>query len=87
MTHHDPYDESSITFHTAEYDPRFDWRLAEEWAVKYAKPVEWIRRSIAACRDAQVCPSYFRDRYLNGDRSILMHEGVDAASRRMEDRP
>ncbi len=45
-------------------NPMFDWELAEDLAHEFTRPVEWIKRSFLACREAGVSPEYFIDRYL-----------------------
>ena len=45
-------------------NPNFDWELAQSLADEYTRPVEWIKRSIRACREAGESPQYFIDRYL-----------------------
>ena len=45
-------------------NPMFDWELSQRLADKFTRPVEWIKRSIRACREAGESPQYFIDRYL-----------------------
>jgi hypothetical protein len=56
-------------------NPMFDWELAEDLAHEFTRPVEWIKRSISACREAGVSPEYFIDRYILR-KSIPMNEEV-----------
>ena len=57
-------------------NPNFDWELAQSLADKFTRPVEWIKRSIRACREAGESPQYFIDRYLIKT-GIEMNQSVD----------
>ena len=57
-------------------NPMFDWELSQRLADEYTRPVEWIKRSIRACREAGVSPQYFIDRYLIKS-GIEMNQSVD----------
>ncbi len=48
-------------------------------------PLEWVRRGIAACRDAGVEPQYFIDRYLHR-KPIPMDVTVDKSFRELNAR-
>ncbi len=61
-------------------NPMFDWELAEDLAHEFTRPVEWIKRSILACREAGVSPQYFIDRYLI-KKPTPMNKDVDEAFR------
>jgi hypothetical protein len=63
--------------------PAFDWGLAEDLAHEFNKPVEWIERSIRACREAGVSPQYFIDRYLK-KLPISIDREVDECSREIQ---
>ena len=78
-----PYTASNIVIMGASErmsNPMFDWELAEELARDFTCPVDWIRRSILACREADVSPQYFIDRYLH-KKPIEMNRDVDKAAR------
>ena len=64
-------------------NPAFDWELAQQLAEDFRRPPEWIRRSLAACRDAGVEPQYFIDRYLHR-KPIPMDLTVDKYSRELD---
>ncbi len=64
-------------------NPMFDWELAEDLAHEYTSPVEWIKRSIRACREAGITPQYFIDRYLLR-KSLPKNKDVDQASRAIQ---
>ena len=63
-------------------NPAFDWELTQQLAEDFCRPPEWIRRSLAACRDAGVEPQYFIDRYLHR-KPIPMDFTVDKSSREL----
>jgi hypothetical protein len=63
-------------------DPTFDWELAQQLAGDFCRHVEFIERSILACRQAGVSPEYFIDRYLLR-KPIPMNEEVDQAARKL----
>ncbi len=63
-------------------NPMFDWELAEDLAHEFTCPVEWIKRSILACREAGVSPKYFIDRYLL-QKPIPINKEVDQAFREL----
>ena len=68
------------------HDPLvFDYELAVYLARKYHRPLEFITRSIEACRLAGVDPrEYFVPRYLDGDKDIPVNEDVAAISRELQ---
>jgi len=67
-------------------DPEdFDFHLIEKWAREYSRPVEWIRRSVEACRLAGAPLDYFKRRYLDGDRSVPLSQEVDVISQGLQD--
>ena len=66
-------------------NPAFDWELAQQLAGDFCRPLEWVRRGIAACRDAGVEPQYFIDRYLHR-KPIPMDFTVDKSLRELNDR-
>jgi hypothetical protein len=84
----DDYNEDSIQIFREELDPRFDWRLAEEWAQKYKRNASWILRGIMACRECCVSPKWFLNRYLKRIQDEPRREDVEAVHRRLleEDR-
>jgi hypothetical protein len=63
-------------------NPTFDWELAQQLAGDFCRHVEFIERSILACREAGVSPEYFIDRYLLL-KPIPMNEEVDQAFRKL----
>ena len=63
-------------------NPIFDWELAQQLAENFCRPVAWIERGIAACRDAGTPPQYFIDRYLHR-MLIPMNIGVDQSFRNL----
>lgn len=65
-------------------NPTFDWELAQQLAEDFCRPFEWVRRSLAACRDAGAEPQYFIDRYLHR-MPIPMNLEVDQAFREVLD--
>ena len=67
---------------------RFFWAKANDLALTYHKPLEWIERGLQACERVQVPHDYFIDRYLK-KLPIPKDEGVDAAMRDLliEERP
>ncbi len=65
-------------------NPNFDWELSQSLADKYTRPVEWIKRSIRACREAGESPQYFIDRYLIKT-GIEMNQSVDQEFRTILD--
>lgn len=76
------YSSKNIKIIDIKFDQRFDWKLAEDIAREYVRPIEWIRRSIKACRLAGVSPEYFIDKYiLKLDRK--MNESVDEEMRNL----
>ena len=75
------YTASSITILASEQVlERFFWAKANDLALTYKKPLEWIERGLQACERVQVPHDYFIDRYL---KKLPIHkdEGVDAAFR------
>lgn len=65
----------------AEILERFDWAKIGSLAEQYGKDPEWIERGFQACVDAGVHETYFIRRYLQGDKSMPAHEGVEEAYR------
>jgi hypothetical protein len=65
-------------------DPRYDWLLVERLAELYHRDVDFVRRSIQACRNAGVSPGYFIARYLIGDKSVPLNADVDRESRLLQ---
>ena len=80
---HDGYNEDSIQIFRMDLDPRFDWRLAEEWARKYQRDAKFILRGIMACRECCVSPTWFLNRYLERNQNAPRREDVEAAHRRL----
>ena len=60
---------------------RFDWAKVGALAAQYNRPAEWIERGLGACAEVGVSPDYFIRRYLDGDKTVPRHDGVDAAFR------
>ena len=58
---------------------RFDWAKVGALAAQYNRDEGWIRRGLSACEAAGVAPRYFIQRYLDGDKTVPRHEGVEAA--------
>ena len=79
----DEYNEDSIQFFREDLDPRFDWRLAEEWAQKYQRDVKFVLRGIMACRECCVSPTWFLSRYLECNKDAERREDVEEAHRRI----
>jgi hypothetical protein len=76
------YDASSIQILDHEQVmEKFFWAKAGELAATYRLPMEWIERGLQACERAGVPHDYFVDRYLNKQRAIPKHDGVEAAMR------
>lgn len=83
------YTASSITILASEQVlERFFWAKANDLALTYKKPLEWIERGLNACERVQMPHDYFIDRYLK-KLPIPKDEGVDAAMRDLliEERP
>jgi len=59
---------------------RFFWAKANDLAVTYRKPLEWIERGLQACERVRVPHDYFIDRYLK-KLPIPKDQSVDAAMR------
>lgn len=59
---------------------RFFWAKANDLAVTYRKPLEWIERGLQACERVRVPHDYFIDRYLK-KLPIPKDQAVDAAMR------
>jgi hypothetical protein len=79
-----PYDARSIRILSdVELIESFDWAKATALSIQYGKDPKWIERGLAACQAVGVSQNYFIQRYLVGDRSVPIHEGVDAAFREM----
>lgn len=75
------YTAASITIlESNEVLERFFWAKANDLAVTYRKPLEWIERGLQACERVQVPHDYFIDRYLK-KLPIPKDQGVDAAFR------
>ncbi len=66
------------------FDSTFDWELAQRLARDFCRPVEWIERGIAACREVGVDPQYFIDRYLY-HKPIPLNTEVDRSFRNLGD--
>ena len=79
----DNYNEDSIQFFREDFDPRFDWRLAEEWAQRYRRDAQFILRGIMACRECCVSPTWFLHRYLERNKDAPRREDVEEAHRRI----
>ena len=77
------YNENSIQFFREELDPRFDWRLAEDWAKKYRRDHNFVLRGIMACRECCVSPTWFLKRYLERVKDTPRREDVEEAHRRL----
>ena len=76
------YDASCIKIlHEPEIFEDMPWLFAETLAAKYQKDLGFIQRGLEACRLAGVGNSYFVRRYLDEDKSVPLHEGVDYQSR------
>jgi hypothetical protein len=58
---------------------KFEWAEVESLAAKYRRTAAWIKRGLDACETAGVAPEYFIRRYLDDDKTIPKHEGVEAA--------
>jgi len=75
------YTASSITILEPEQVlERFFWAKANDLAVTYRKPLEWIERGLQACERVRVPHDYFIDRYLK-KLPIPKDQAVDAAMR------
>ena len=84
MENKQSYTASSIrVLKEAEILERFDWAKIGSLAAQYGKPEEWIRKGFTACTEAGVHESYFVRRYLEGDKTVPAHEGVEEAFRRL----
>jgi len=59
---------------------RFFWAKANDLALTYRKPLEWIERGLQACERVRVPHDYFIDRYLK-KLPIPKDQAVDAAMR------
>ena len=70
------YSSDNIKINHDKFDQRYDWRLAEELSLQYTKPIDWIRRSIKACRLSGITPEYFINKYLKKE-DIEINELVD----------
>lgn len=57
------------------------WLAPETLAAKYGKDVDFIRRGLQACRNADVDIGYFVRRYLEGDRSVPKNDSVEYQAR------
>lgn len=62
---------------------RFDWAKIGSLAEQFNKDPEWIDRGFRACVEAGVHETYFIRRYLEGDKSVPAHEGVEEAYRQL----
>ena len=58
------YNAKSIKIHDIKYDVIYDWELIEDLSLRYTKDKDWIRRGVLACRNADVSPEYFINKYL-----------------------
>ena len=80
--HH--YDATSIRILSEdEIDEAFDWAKATALSIKYGGDPNWILRGLVACQSVGVASTYFIHRYLEKNREIPFHEGVDAAFREL----
>ena len=61
----------------------FDWVYVEELAHKHNKPKDWIERSIKACRECNIEPSYFVDKYIL-KKTLGKDERLEEQSRRLQ---
>jgi len=61
-----------------------NWDKATILAEEYKKDIQFIQRSLEACRLAEVPESYFIDRYLKGDKSIPLNEEVNVISLKLQ---
>ncbi len=78
--HH--YDAASIRIlRDEEIEEAFDWAKATALSIKYGGDPNWILRGLVACQSVGVPSAYFIQRYLDKNREIPFHEGVDAAFR------
>jgi len=57
----------------------FDWAKVGHLATQYNRDSDFIERCLQACARVGVNHSYFIGRYLEGDKTIPLHEGVNAA--------
>ena len=75
------YTASSITILEPEQVlERFFWAKANDLALTYRRPLEWIERGLQACERVRVPHDYFIDRYLK-KLPIQKDQAVDAAMR------
>lgn len=75
------YTASSITILEPEQVlERFFWAKANDLALTYRRPLEWIERGLQACERVRVPHDYFIDRYLK-KLPIPKDQAVDAAMR------
>jgi len=68
MTRLEEYDSSSIQILGDQEiirEARFDWAIADQWAITYNKPLVWVTRSIQACRNTGVDLDWFKQKYLD----------------------
>ncbi len=63
-------------------NPAFDWELAQQLAGDFCRPLAWVRRGLAACRNVGVDPQYFIVRYLH-HKPIPMNFEVDKSFREL----
>lgn len=68
------YDASNIKITDGS---QFDWVIEGSLAEKYGKDIDFIHRGLEACKLANTPPSYFIQRYLEGDKSVTRIPEVD----------
>ena len=79
------YNASNIKVLSDKESLEHDFVLIDYLANKYCKPVEWIKRSVEACRLCNVNPrDYFVKRYLDNDKTIPEIKEVTLVSREMQ---
>ena len=79
------YGASNIKVLSNEESLEHDFVLIDYLATKYCKPVEWVKRSVEACRLCNVDPrDYFVERYLKNNKSIPMNHEVNEVSREIQ---
>jgi len=77
---HPEYTASSIKILTDEQVlEAFDWAKIGALAAQYHRDPDYIERGLQACARVGVHYSYFVRRYLEGDKTVTLHEGVNAA--------
>jgi len=81
----DEYNEDStqIVRLDLDLDPRFDWCLTGEWGSKYHRDPKFILRGTMACRECNVSPTWFLDRYFERKPDTPRYEDVEEAHQRL----